>query len=89
MKIVADFEFFMKVYYSKGKIKKIDQIISSFTKDGISEKMDKQVILDAYKTIKNFKKGLIVDIYYNIIKIKPFLKKLFPRKIFKFIKSSF
>lgn len=85
-KIVADLEFFMSAYYNGGKIKKINQTISSFAKDGITEKMGKQVIIDAYRTVKKFKLSLIVDIYYNILKIKPFIKRLLPKKIFKLIK---
>lgn len=86
-KIVADLEFFMSVYYNGGKIEKINQTISSFAKDGITEKMGEQVIIDAYRTAKKFKSSLIVDIYYNILKIKPFIKRLLPRKIFKLIKT--
>jgi len=86
-KIVADLEFFMSVYYNGGKIKKINQTISSFAKDGITEKMGEQVILDAYKTVKKFKQSLVVDIYYNILKIKPFIKRLLPKKIFRLIKT--
>lgn len=86
-KIVADLEFFMSVYYNGGKIKKIDQTISSFAKDGITEKMGEQVIIDAYKTVKKFNLGIKVDIYYHILKIKPFIKRLLPKKIFRLIKT--
>ena len=86
-KIVADLEFFMTVYFNGGKIKKINQTVSSFAKDGITEKMGGQVIIDAHKTVKKFKQSLIVDIYYNILKIKPFIKRLLPKKIFKLIKT--
>lgn len=86
-KIVADLELFMSVYYNGGKIKKINQIISSFAKDGITEKMGEQVIVDAYQTVKKFNSKITVDIYYNILKIKPFIKRLLPKKIFKLIKT--
>ena len=86
-KIVADLEFFMNVYFNDGKIKKINQIVASFAKDGITEKLDEQVIIDAQKTVKKFKKNLSVDFYYFILKIKPFLKRFFPRRFFKFIKT--
>ena len=86
-KIVADLEFFMSVYYNNGKIKKINQTISSFAKDGITEKMGERVIKDAYKTVKKFKSSLVVDFYYNTLKIKPFIKRLLPKKIFKLIKT--
>lgn len=86
-KIVADLEFFMMVYFNKGKIKKINQIVSSFVKNGITEKMGKQVIRDAYQTVKKFKQGILVDVYYNILKIKPFLKRLLPKNIFRLIKT--
>ena len=86
-KIVADLEFFMSVYYNNGKIKKINQTISSFAKDGVTEKMGEQVVIDAYKTVKKFKPEIVVDIYYNMLKIKPFIKRLLPRKIFKLVKT--
>ena len=85
-KIVADLEFFMSVYHNGGKIEKINQIISSFAKDGVTEKMGEQVITDAYKTVKKFNPRIIVDVYYNILKIKPFIKRLLPKKVFKLIK---
>ncbi len=83
--LVADFEFFLKVYYSSGNIKKIDKTISIFSKDGITEKKSMQVIKDAHKTVKKFKKGIKVDIYYNLLKIKPFIKKYAGTRIFKFL----
>ena len=86
-KIVADLEFFMNVYFNNGKIKKTNQVVSSFAKDGITEKMDKQVIIDAHQTVKKFKNDLSTNLYYFILKIKPLLKKILPRKIFKFIKT--
>jgi glycosyltransferase involved in cell wall biosynthesis len=86
-KLVADFEFFLQVYYSGGKIKKIPFIISSFAKDGISEKKSMQVIKDAHRTVKKFKKGLLVDIYYNLLKIKPLIKRVSNEKFFKFLKT--
>ena len=86
-KIVADLEFFMSVYYNGGKIKKINPTLSSFAKDGVTEKMGEQVIIDAYKTVKKFKQSIMVDIFYNILKIKPFIKRLLPKKIFKLIKT--
>lgn len=86
-KLVADLEFFMKVYFTGGKIKKINQIVSSFAKNGITEKMDKQVIKDAYKTVKKFKRGILVDLYYRTIKIKPILKMVLPKNLFKIIKT--
>lgn len=86
-KIVADLEFFMSVYFNNGKIKKINQTISSFAKDGVTEKMGEQVITDAYRTVKKFKSGMAVDIYYNILKIKPFIKWFLPRSIFKLVKT--
>ena len=84
--IVADLEFFLNVYYNDGKIKKINQTIASFAKDGISEKMDSQVIIDAEKTVKKFKNNFKVFIYYSLLKIKPLIKRLLPRNIFKLIK---
>lgn len=86
-KIVADLEFFLTVYFNKGKIKKINQIISSFAKNGITEKLDKQVIIDAKKTVKKFTSNPLVDVYYTIIKIKPILKKILPKSIFKLLKN--
>lgn len=86
-KIVADFEFFLTVYYSGGVIKKINQVVSSFSKDGVTEKMEKQVINDAHQTIKKFNKSIKIDVYYNILKIKPFIKQFLPKKIFKIIKT--
>ncbi len=86
-KIVADFEFFLNVYYHGGKIIKINNIIASYSNEGISQQKEVQVIEDIYNTVKKFKKGIIVDIYYNILKIKPLIKKLLPRRIFKLIVS--
>jgi len=85
-KIVADFEFFLTVYYKSGKLLKIDKTIASFSNNGISQIKDKQVIIDCYKTVKKFRKDLIIEIYYTILKVKPFIKKLLPTKVFKFIR---
>lgn len=86
-KIVADLEFFMNVYYNNGKIKKIEEVISSFSKDGITEILNKQVIRDSYKTVKKYKKNITVDIYYTILKIKPLIKPFVPKFIFKYFKT--
>lgn len=85
-KIVADFEFFLTVYYNSGKLLKIDKTIASFSNDGVSQIKDKQVIIDCYKTVKKFRKDLIIEIYYTILKMKPLIKKLLPAKVFKFIR---
>lgn len=86
-KIAGDLEFFLKVQYNGGKIKKINETISSFAKNGITEIEGMQVIIDAHRTVKKIKPGIKVDIYYSLLKIKPFIKKVLPKKIFKFIKT--
>ncbi|MFA5023520.1 MAG: glycosyltransferase family 2 protein [Patescibacteria group bacterium] len=86
-KIVADLEFFMRVYFDGGKIKNVQEVFSSFSKDGLTEKFDQQVVKDAYKTVKKLKPGIIVDLYYNALKVKPIIKKILPKKVFKFIKT--
>jgi hypothetical protein len=86
-KIVADLEFFLQVYYHQGQIKKIDQTVASFAKDGITETQGRRVIAEAYRTVKKFQPGLQVDFYYSILKIKPWIKGLLPKKLFKFIKT--
>jgi glycosyltransferase involved in cell wall biosynthesis len=87
-KLVADFEFFLNVYYQGGKIKKINETIASYSNDGVTQVNDKQVIEDCYKTVKLFRDDLTVKIYYTFLKIKPGLKKILPRSLFKFLKSS-
>lgn len=85
-KIVADLEFFLNIYYHGGKLKKIDTIVASFAKDGISETQDRQVIIDAHKTVKQFKSGMLVDGYYYLLRIKPIIKRMLPKALFKFLK---
>lgn len=82
-KIVADFEFFLNAYYNNEGLKKVDRVIASFDNTGLSQIKDKQVILDSLKTVKKFRPGLSTNIYYQSLKIKPYLKKIFPRKLFK------
>jgi glycosyltransferase involved in cell wall biosynthesis len=86
-KLVADFEFFLNIYYSGGKILKINKTIASFSNDGISQQNDMQVIDDSYMTVKKFKRNMWVNIYYKILKIKPFIKKILPTSVFKFIRT--
>jgi len=86
-KIVADFEFFLNVYYHGGKITKIDKTIASFSNEGMNQINDKQVIKDCYQTVKKFKNTLTVKIYYQLLKIKPLLKKILPHSVFKFLKK--
>lgn len=86
-KIVADYEFFLNVYYKGGKILKIDKTIASFSNDGVSSKNDQQVIIDCYKTLKKFKDNIFIEIYYKILIIKPFIKKILPKHIFKLTKT--
>lgn len=75
-RLVADFEFFLNVYYSEGgAIKKIDEVIASYYADGISGKEDKQVIIDCYKTITKFRKNIFITMFYKILRIKPIIKK--------------
>jgi len=83
--IVADFEFFLNVYYHNGKIIKINKTIASFFNGGISQKNDLRVIKDCYNTLIKFKKNILFKIYYKILEIKPMLKKLLPYSVFKFI----
>ena len=86
--LVADFEFFLKIYYKNKNFLKINKVISSFSNDGITQKKDKQVILDSYKTITKFKKNITIKIYYKLLLIKPCLKKILPKRIFKLLKNT-
>lgn len=86
-KIVADFEFFLTVYYNSGKLLKINKTIASFSNDGISQKNDKQVIIDCYSVLKKFDNSFIVKIYYKILMIKILLKKILPNFLFKFLRK--
>lgn len=86
-KLVADFEFFLNVYYQGGRLKKIDQTIASYSNDGVTQVNDKQVIEDCYKTIKKFNSNVCIGIYYKLLLIKPTLKKILPRNIFKLLKN--
>jgi glycosyltransferase involved in cell wall biosynthesis len=86
-KLVADYELFLNVYYKDGKILKINKTIASFSNDGVSQKNDRQVIIDCYKTLKKFKNNLFIKIYYKILMVKPVLKKILPISIFKFIRT--
>lgn len=74
-KIVADYEFFLSVYYGGGKVIKINKTIASFYNGGYSQKNYKQMILDCHKTVKKFVKNPLVDIYYKLMTIKPLIKK--------------
>ncbi len=86
-RIVADFEFFLNVYYNHGKILKINKTIASFSNDGISQKNDQQMIIDCYQTVRKFKDNAMVKLYYKFLNIKPVIKKILPGSVFKFIKK--
>lgn len=86
-KLVADFEFFLNVYYHDGKILKINKTIASYANDGITQVNDKRVINDCYNTIKQFQNNIIVKIYYKLLLVKPTLKKILPKSIFKLLKN--
>lgn len=87
-KIVADFEFFLTVYYNSGKILKINKTIASYSSGGVSSINDYQVILDIYETVRKFRNNIFIKIYYKILLIKPLIKKILPSNIFKFIRSN-
>ena len=86
-KLVADFEFFLNVFYRGGKILKINKTIASYANDGITQVNDKQVINDCYNTIKQFQNNIIIKAYYKFLFIKPTLKKILPKSIFKLLKN--
>ncbi len=86
-KLVADFEFFLNVCYHDGKILKINKTIASYANDGITQVNDKQVINDCYDTVKKFRSNFIVKIYYKLLLVKPTLKKILPKSIFKLLKN--
>jgi glycosyltransferase involved in cell wall biosynthesis len=86
-KLLADYEFFLNVYYSKGKILKIKKIIASYSSEGISGQNNDQVIIDSHKTISKFKKNIIINLYYEFLKSKPLIKKILPGFIFKIFKK--
>lgn len=75
-KIVADYEFFLNVYYNGGNVLKINKTIASFYNDGYSQQNYKQMILDCHKTIKKFIKNPLIDMYYALLRIKPIIKKI-------------
>lgn len=88
-KIVADFEFFLNAYYNGETIKKINVVIASFANNGISQSEDKQVVSDCLRTVKQFKKGLRVELHYKVLSLKPLFKKILPRRIFKILLNNF
>ncbi len=84
-KMVADFEFFLTVHYNQGKLLKINKTIASYSSNGISSINDTRVIKDCYKTIIKFDKSLKIKIFYKILLIKPWVKKILPHDAIKFI----
>lgn len=86
-KLVADYEFFLNVYYREGKILKVNEIIASYANDGITQTNDKRVINDCYNTVKKFRNNIVIKIYYKLLLIKPTLKKILPKSIFKLLKK--
>lgn len=86
-KIVADYEFFLTVYYNGGKILKINKVIASFYSGGYSQQNYRQSILDCYQTVAKFDKSLKVKIFYKILLIKPLIKKYLPNFLFKFLRK--
>lgn len=86
-KLVADFKFFLNVYYHGGKITKINKTIASYSNDGITQTNDKKVINDCYKTLSQFQNNIFIRIYYKLLLIKPALKKMLPRNIFKLLRN--
>jgi len=90
-RIVADYEFFLNVYYNDGKLLKIDKTISSFYSNGFSGQNIKQSIEDWYKTVRQFNHNPIIPIYYFYRKIKIILifllKKIIKPKLYYRIKK--
>lgn len=85
--LVADFEFFLNIYYKSGKILKIDKTIASYANVGLTQINDKKVIEDCYKTVKQFRNNIFIKTYYKSLLIKPVLKKILPRNIFKILRN--
>ncbi len=92
-KLVADFEFFLTVYYNNGKILKIDNIIASYSTEGISGIKHDQVMIDCRVTSQIFENKLKVEIYYKLLPYVLFIKKIIPYKLYlptkNFIKDIF
>ena len=86
--LAADYEFIVYHYKSGTSFNKIDTIISSFYGHGASDKQQKKLIKE-YKNVlkKYYKNTLKLKIFFKIIIIKPFIKKLLPWRFRKkFIK---
>ncbi len=92
-KIIADYEFFLNVYYKNGKIIKINKTIASYYGGGYSGVNKKQSIKDWYKTIKKFDHRFTIklwyiwrklDILHSITKV---LKKMLRPKLYFSIKK--
>lgn len=88
-KLLADFEFFLNVYYNKGKILKIEKIIASYSSEGISSQNYNLFVNTAYKTIKKFKIDIPILLHYGILKFKILTKKIIPNKIYFILKKIF
>jgi glycosyltransferase involved in cell wall biosynthesis len=87
-KIAADLEFFLTVQLNGGQLQRVDQVVASFAKDGVTERLDQQVIKDAYQTVNRLQPSLKATIYYQLLTIKPLLKRLLPRSIFKLMRTT-
>lgn len=86
-RLIADFKFFLDIYYNGGKLLKINRVVASFANDGISQREDSQVITDCYQAVRRWRKDPIASLYYKLIACKPRLKKILPRGIFRFLRT--
>lgn len=68
-KLIAAFELFLNIYYNKGKVLKVNKIVSSYSMEGLSAIKSNQALSDYYKTVKKFKKGFSVETHFILVKM--------------------
>lgn len=85
-KIAADYDFLIHHYKQGFPFFKIDEVLSSFSVNGLSEKSQNEMIKEYLEILKKewgytFK----VRLFYKLIALKPAIKKIMPWRLKKII----
>lgn len=89
-RLAADYEFFLYAYKNGYSFREIDKIISVFYSGGVSTKYQYQAIKEYSHILKKYGYiGLRIFIYYQLLFLKPFFKRISSRKIKRIVYKYF
>jgi glycosyltransferase involved in cell wall biosynthesis len=84
--LAADYDFLIYAYKNGANFREADVVISSFGSGGASTKYQGQAIREYEIILKRYKlSNYKVYLYYRLLSLKPFFKKIAPEKIKRWV----